>query len=323
MLQVNVRTHTHRTPLHAAIAAGHTGCVRALLSSGADIRAVDKMGNNPLHECANHGRAEALELIVETQNILLRQSERRRLLLQQQQQQQQQQEHQPQLQQPVVGGEAWLREMMWARDAVGQLPLHAAAVNGHVVVLDRLLALLLSGGPPPAAAAAAAAAHCKRRGRSDAGDCADGGGSGGGGDGDDDDEDHERRLLINATDSTGCTALHLAAVQGHAACVVRLVETGGADVEARTPPPGSRTPLHCAAGWGKLGAVRALAALKADVGAVDGAGRTVLEVARLGHAQGAKGARGWTNAEVSSLPAIATLLEVAAAALEPAPPPEE
>lgn len=333
--QVNTQTRTRRTPLHSAIAAGHTGCVRALLAGKADICLQDGMGNTPVHECASHGQTEVLELIVETQNILIRRRER---------QEQQQKVNEAQGQPPARGvlkargdyatssggaalahatgteispgarvaqwssdtertpgtwrayphsGEVWLRTMMRVRDAVGQLPLHAAAVNGCVGILDRLLAVLRTNPDSDQTEA----------------------------------EGGEEFLgsavaMLNSVDSTGCTPLHLAAVQGHAACVYRLVEAG-ADLEARTPPPGSRTALHCAAGWGKLGTVRALVSLKCDLSATDGAGHTALEVAKRGHAYSAKGARGWTNAEAGNLPAIATLLEVAATALEPVPPPED
>eukprot|EP00750_Incisomonas_marina_P028455 INCI6725.1.p1 GENE.INCI6725.1~~INCI6725.1.p1 ORF type:complete len:395 (+),score=80.36 INCI6725.1:609-1793(+) len=330
---VNTQTRTRRTPLHSAIAAGHTGCVRALLAGKADICLQDGMGNTPVHECASHGQTEVLELIVETQNILIR----RRLRQEQQQSGNNAREQPPpegilnarsgyiaSTDSPAMAqaagtelrpeaqasqssdtgltfetwqafphsGEVWLRTMMRIRDAVGQLPLHAAAVNGCVGILDRLLAVLRANPDD----------QTEAEGREDF--------LGG------------AIAMLSSVDSTGCTPLHLAAVQGHAACVYRLVEAR-ADLEARTPPPGSRTALHCAAGWGKLGAVRALVSLKCDLSATDGAGHTALEVAKRGHAYSAKGARGWTNAEAGHLPAIATLLEVAATALEPVPPPED
>jgi hypothetical protein len=177
----------------------------------------------------------------------------------------------------IATGTAWLQTHLHARDAVGQSPLHAAAVNGHRAVLQVLLRV--PGATHPS--------------------------------------------VLDAVDDTTCTALHLAAVKGHAGCV-ELLASSGADTEVRTAPPGSRTALHCAAGWGKLGAAQALVRAGADLAAADGSGRTALEVARAGHAQGASaGQGGWTNAEASCLPAIVSLLEVAAAAQWPGPPPDE
>lgn len=48
---VNGRDRRGRTPLHAASACGHTGCLQALLSAGADVGARDRQLETPLHAC--------------------------------------------------------------------------------------------------------------------------------------------------------------------------------------------------------------------------------------------------------------------------------
>ncbi|XP_008798224.4 probable signal recognition particle 43 kDa protein, chloroplastic [Phoenix dactylifera] len=83
----------------------------------------------------------------------------------------------------------------------------------------------------------------------------------------------------DAEDADGRTALHFAAGLGSEECI-RLLAAAGADVGRPERAGGGLTPLHAAAGYGQAVAVRALLEVGADPGAVDGRGRTALELAR-------------------------------------------
>ncbi|RWW81133.1 hypothetical protein BHE74_00010504 [Ensete ventricosum] len=83
----------------------------------------------------------------------------------------------------------------------------------------------------------------------------------------------------DAEDPDGRTALHFAAGLGSEECV-RLLAEAGADVDRPERAGGGLTPLHVAAGYGQPAAARALLAAGADPGALDGRGRTPLELAR-------------------------------------------
>ncbi|XP_019705414.1 probable signal recognition particle 43 kDa protein, chloroplastic [Elaeis guineensis] len=83
----------------------------------------------------------------------------------------------------------------------------------------------------------------------------------------------------DAEDADGRTALHFAAGLGSEECI-RMLAAAGADVGRAERAGGGLTPLHVAAGYGQAAAVRALLEAGADVAAVDGRGRTALELAR-------------------------------------------
>ncbi|WOL20109.1 hypothetical protein Cni_G28911 [Canna indica] len=83
----------------------------------------------------------------------------------------------------------------------------------------------------------------------------------------------------DAEDPDGRTALHFVAGLGSEECV-RLLAEAGADVDRAERAGGGLTPLHIAAGYGQPAAVRALLAAGAEPGALDGRGRTPLELAR-------------------------------------------
>lgn len=53
-----------RTPLHFAVAYGHTAVAQELLNSGANIEVKEKQGNTPLHYACGYGRAELVNLLV-------------------------------------------------------------------------------------------------------------------------------------------------------------------------------------------------------------------------------------------------------------------
>lgn len=58
------RDHTGRTPLHLAVMRGHAPLVRLLLQRGALAGAVDHTGRTPLHEAAWHGHSNVAELLL-------------------------------------------------------------------------------------------------------------------------------------------------------------------------------------------------------------------------------------------------------------------
>ena len=80
----------------------------------------------------------------------------------------------------------------------------------------------------------------------------------------------------SVVDSDHRTALHVAAVAGHAGCVAALV-AAGPDVGAATMS--GMTPLHLAAWTGHAGSVRALVAGRASLNAASSDGKTALHMA--------------------------------------------
>ena len=67
-IEVNVNSRiqdgTHRTPLHLAVPTGNEIIVRHLLLAGADVNAVDKNRQAPLHVAAIEDRSTILEVCV-------------------------------------------------------------------------------------------------------------------------------------------------------------------------------------------------------------------------------------------------------------------
>ena len=61
---VNVANDLRQTALHLAVITGQHVIVRALVVAGADILAVDTMGNMPLHLAAKNGELECFEQLV-------------------------------------------------------------------------------------------------------------------------------------------------------------------------------------------------------------------------------------------------------------------
>ena len=86
----------------------------------------------------------------------------------------------------------------------------------------------------------------------------------------------KHKAKANARDRHGRSALHAAALAGHAEIVAVLIDAG-ADVNARDDA--QHTPLLDAARGGRLAAFEALVAARADVAARDGDGRDALMLA--------------------------------------------
>jgi len=91
-----------------------------------------------------------------------------------------------------------------------------------------------------------------------------------------------------ARDARGRTALHFAAMRGHAAVVRDLLaadcDSGGAGADADAADDGGETSLIAASRWGHLAVVRALLAHGAGANAADSNGRTSLRhAAERGH----------------------------------------
>ena len=75
-IEVNVNSRiqdgTHRTPLHLAVPTGNEIIVRHLLLAGADVNAVDKNRQAPLHVAAIEDRSTILEVCVKWCFLILK-----------------------------------------------------------------------------------------------------------------------------------------------------------------------------------------------------------------------------------------------------------
>lgn len=121
---------TKETALHLAASRGLISCVASLLDHGADVHAVDSLGNSPLHDAALHGHTGALAKLVEGGGDLeaanahgLR----------------------PLHCASANGHTATIKAMLalgahaWPLSTAGATPLRWAAVRGHVSVVGLLL----------------------------------------------------------------------------------------------------------------------------------------------------------------------------------------
>jgi ankyrin repeat protein len=85
---------------------------------------------------------------------------------------------------------------------------------------------------------------------------------------------------IEAQDVRKTTPLLFAAASKHCAAVRKVLIEAGANIEAQDR--GGMAPLHWAAQWGGEDSVRDLLEVGADAGALDGVGRTPIQVAMKG-----------------------------------------
>ncbi|KAJ3534758.1 hypothetical protein NM208_g7414 [Fusarium decemcellulare] len=64
-VDINLRNHNGRSPLHLASSNGHDAIVKTLVGNGADIGAEDDANQTPLHFAAANGHEDVVEVLVE------------------------------------------------------------------------------------------------------------------------------------------------------------------------------------------------------------------------------------------------------------------
>jgi len=105
-----------QTPLHLAVLTNQAPLVRRLVVGGASVLLRDRFGNTPLHLACRDGALDCAKALL----FPVSQEERRRALL------------------PLNGIPQPLPQDLEQKNYDGQLPLHLAAMNGHVQIV-RLL----------------------------------------------------------------------------------------------------------------------------------------------------------------------------------------
>ncbi|MHC4201279.1 MAG: ankyrin repeat domain-containing protein [Planctomycetota bacterium] len=252
---VGARTEGGDTPLHVAADKGHADIVRALLAHGAEISARDSQGDTPLHAGANRGHRAVVELLLAKgadpnatdsggwtplHNAGSRE---------------------------VAGLLLSSGAKLKARSADGGTPLLAAALLERKGVVE----FLIEAGADPKARdnSGWTALHLAALGPPP-------------GDGNENVELAklliERGLDVNARDIWGGTPLHQAADARPE--MVKLLLAHGAEIDATSVhSSGGDAPLHKAALYGSLEAVRLLVEKGADVGLKDSDGNTALDMA--------------------------------------------
>lgn len=210
------------TALHLAVFRGHEGVVDVLVAAGAKIDTHDNEGETPLHTAAGSGNLNMVRALLRA------------------------------CPPGVINGNGGVHLLL--------SPLHRAALGGHSDVMRELLAH----------GASAATLSCG--GRSILHACAMSGSG-----------EAVRVLLekeagLEATDDEGCTATHIAA--GHRLGSVATLDAfllAGANMEATTN--NGETPLHRACQALRVDSVKLLLQFGADEDARDGDGRTPAAVA--------------------------------------------
>eukprot|EP00903_Cladosiphon_okamuranus_P006509 g6362.t1 len=251
------------SPLHRAIAGGHTAAARALILAGADVSLLDSTDRSTLHYAVQgrHGvLAEDVMIAGADVNAENREGETPLHIA------------------SAAGDNHSVRAILLrggrvsATDRKGRRPLHAAVRGGHTAVVE---ALLKAGADPSARygnnlKVSPLQLACSGR-----------------------DATLTRILLrhgadVKGSDGFGFTALHWAAYRGEP-CVIDALIEAGADTEARSSQvwlAGHQdshvglTPLHIAAFFRRSSTPRMAVLIQrgADVNARDGRGQTPLHL---------------------------------------------
>eukprot|EP00752_Nemacystus_decipiens_P003937 g3605.t1 len=264
LADINVVSATERmSPLHRAIAGGHTAAARALILAGADVSLLDSTNRTALHYAVRgrHGvLAEDVMIAGADVNAENREGETPLHIA------------------AAAGDNHSVRSILLRGglvgvvDKTGRRPLHAAVKGGHAAVVE---ALLKAGADPSARygnnlKVSPLQLACSSK-----------------------DATMTRTLLkhgadVKGSDGFGFTALHWAAYRGEP-CVIDALIEAGADTEARSSRvwlAGHQdshvglTPLHIAAFFRRSSTPRMAVLIRrgADVNARDGNGQTPLHL---------------------------------------------
>lgn len=264
LADVDVVSDTERmSPLHRAIAGGHTAAARALILAGADVSLLDSSNRSALHYAVQgrHGvLAEDLMIAGADVNAEGREGETPLHIA------------------SAAGDHQSVRAILLrggrvaVADRTGRRPLHAAVRGGHTAVVESLL----KAGADPSARygnnlkVSPLQLACSSR-----------------------DATMTRTLLkygadVKSSDGFGFTALHWAAYRGEP-CVIDALIEAGADTEARSSQVWlaghqdshtALTPLHIAAFFRRSSSPRMAVLIQrgADINARDGRGQTPLHL---------------------------------------------
>jgi len=220
--RVDARTLRRSTPLHVAAAAGHHACVVQLLRAGAHVCAVNDLLFTPLHVAARRGHTGLVALLVGAGSDASATDYRGMTPL-----------HAA----AEAGQDGCVAELLGRcidevfRAALGGFtPLHLAAEHGHVACVELLARCIVAEAEAELTDGLA-------------------------------DAPLRAFAAIDTYTSDGVTALHLAAMNGHAACVAALLRadaSGGGELAPLGVTPSSFRPLHLAAERGHVACVELL-----------------------------------------------------------------
>ena len=231
VIDIDARGPEGRTALHAAAIEGHVDVIELLLTNGADINAESETGATPLVLAAENGKLETLQFILQHKDKIAN---------------------------------------IEAKGVGGGTALHVAAREGHVDIIE----LLFTNGADINAESETGATPlvlAAENGKIEALQFI---------------LQHKDKIVnIEARGAGGGTALHVAAIKGHAD-VIELLLTNGADINAESET--GATPLVLAAENGKIEALQFILQHKdkiVNIEARGAGGGTALHVAAIkGHA---------------------------------------